>query len=84
VPDADSTMSSNIVRFVLLVVLALLVGSMFGTWVGYDPAGLSASAYVEQQQNAIRSLNTLLPAMGAKVPKQHGNFRELIERRVIA
>jgi len=58
-------MSSNIVRFVLLVVLALLVGSMFGTWVGYDPAGLSASAYVEQQQNAIRSLNTLLPAMGA-------------------
>src|SRR5712672_2719250 len=58
-------MAANIVRFVLLVVLALLVGSMFGIWVGYDPAGLSASAYVEQQQNAIRSLNTLLPAMGA-------------------
>ena len=58
-------MAANIIRFVLLVVLALLVGSMFGIWVGYNPAGLSASAYVEQQQNAIRSLNTLLPAMGA-------------------
>ena len=58
-------MTANIVRFVLLVVLALLVGTMFGIWVGFDPAGLSASAYVEQQQNAIRSLNTLLPAMGA-------------------
>ena len=58
-------MTANIIRFVLLVVLALLVGSMFGIWVGYNPAGLSASAYVEQQQNAIRSLNTLLPAMGA-------------------
>ena len=58
-------MAANIVRFVLLVVLALLVGTMFGIWVGFDPAGLSASAYVEQQQNAIRSLNTLLPAMGA-------------------
>jgi uncharacterized membrane protein len=55
----------NVVRFLLLVTLALLVGTMFGIWVGYNPAGLSATAYVEQQQNTIRSLNTLLPAMGA-------------------
>ena len=58
-------MAANIIRFVLLVLLALLVGTMFGIWVGYNPSSLSASAYVEQQQNAIRSLNTLLPAMGA-------------------
>lgn len=58
-------MTANIIRFVLLMLLALLVGTMFGVWVGFDPAGLSASAYVEQQQNAIRSLNVLLPAMGA-------------------
>lgn len=38
---------------------------MFGIWVGFNPASLSPSAYVEQQQNAIRSLNLLLPAMGA-------------------
>ncbi len=54
----------NILRFALVVLLALLVGTMFGIWVGFNPSSLSASAYVEQQQNAIRALNTLLPAMG--------------------
>jgi uncharacterized membrane protein len=58
-------MVANILRFLLLVLLALLVGTMFGIWVGFNPASLSAATYVEQQQNAIRSLNTLLPAMGA-------------------
>lgn len=58
-------MIQNIVRFFLLLVLALLVGTMFGIWVGFNPAALSATAFIEQQQNAIRSLNTLLPAMGA-------------------
>jgi uncharacterized membrane protein len=45
--------------------MALLVGSMFGIMIGYNPASLSASAYVEQHQNAVRSLNTLFPVMGA-------------------
>lgn len=58
-------MAANIIRFVLLLSLALLVGTMFGIWVGFNPASLSASAYIEQQQNTIRSFNTLLPAMGA-------------------
>ncbi len=58
-------MVANIIRFVLLMLLALLVGTMFGVWIGFNPAGLSAPAYVEHQQLAIRSLNTLLPAMGA-------------------
>ena len=58
-------MTANALRFVLLLLLALLVGTMFGIWAGYNPAALSASAYVEQQQNAIRSLDTLLPAIGA-------------------
>ena len=34
-------------------------------WVGYNPIALSAAAYVEQQQNAIRAFNTLLPVIGA-------------------
>jgi uncharacterized membrane protein len=59
------TMAPNIIRFLLLVLLALLVGTMFAIWVGFNPASLSALAYVEQQQNSIRSLNTLLPVMGA-------------------
>jgi uncharacterized membrane protein len=57
-------MALNIVRFVLLVLMGLLVGSMFGILVGYNPATLSASAYVEQHQNAVRSLNTLFPVIG--------------------
>ena len=58
-------MLAIILRFVLLVLFGLLVGTMFGIWVGYNPASLSAVAYVEQQQNAIRALNTLLPLIGA-------------------
>ncbi len=58
-------MLANILRFVLLLVMALLVGTMFGIWVGANPAQLSPPAYVEQQQNMIRSFNTLLPVMGA-------------------
>ena len=58
-------MTLNIIRFALIVLLALLVGTMFGIWIGFNPASLSALAYVEQQQNAIRSLNTFLPAVGA-------------------
>lgn len=53
------------IRFVDLLLLALLAGTTFGIWAGYDPAGFGATTYVEQQQNAIRGLNTLLPAMGA-------------------
>lgn len=58
-------MASSVSRFILLFLLALLVGTMFGIWIGFNPSSLSAAAYIEQQQNAIRSLNTLLPAMGA-------------------
>jgi uncharacterized membrane protein len=58
-------MTMNTLRFVLLVLMGLLVGSMFGILIGYNPASLSASAYVEQHQNAVRSLNTLFPVMGA-------------------
>ena len=58
-------MIENTLRFVLLMLLALLVGSMFGVWAGADPAPLSAAAYVEQHQNAVRGLNVLLPVMGA-------------------
>lgn len=58
-------MAVDLARFFLLLLLSLLVGTMFGIRIGYDPAALSATSYVEQQQNAIRAFNTLLPAMGA-------------------
>lgn len=52
------------VRFVSLLLTSLLVGAMFGIWLGFNPAALTATAYVEMQQNAIRALNVSLPALG--------------------
>jgi uncharacterized membrane protein len=57
-------MLTVVIRFVSLFLTALLVGTMFGIWLGFNPAGLSAGAYVEMQQNAIRSLNVSLPVLG--------------------
>ncbi|MDX9752093.1 MAG: hypothetical protein RBT71_13520 [Flavobacteriales bacterium] len=42
---------------------ALLAGTSSGIWLGFDPAGFSASTYVEQQQNLVRLLNTLMIAL---------------------
>ena len=54
-----------LVTFVTVLLAGLLVGTMFGIWLGYDPATLSGPAYVEVQQSAIRALNLTLPALGA-------------------
>ena len=58
-------MSATIIRFVDLLLVALLVGTIFGIWIGFNPAGLSPATYVEQQQHAIRALNTFMPLLGA-------------------
>ena len=52
-------------RFASLFLTALLVGTMFGIWIGFNPAGLSVGAYLEMQQSTIRSLNVALPWLGA-------------------
>ena len=57
-------MTATIIRFVDLLLVALVVGAMFGIWLGYDPAGLSVATYVELQQHAIRALNTVMPVLG--------------------
>ena len=58
-------MTTTFVRFTNIFVAALVVGAMFGIWLGFNPAGLTASAYVEQQQSAIRALNVSMPVLGA-------------------
>jgi uncharacterized membrane protein len=58
-------MATIALRFGLLLLLSLLAGTMFGIYAGFNPAPLSSMAFVEQQQNAIRGLNVLLPSMGA-------------------
>jgi uncharacterized membrane protein len=58
-------MTKPIVNFANLLLAALVVGTMFGIWLGYNPADLSPRAYVEQQQHAIRALNVTMPVLGA-------------------
>jgi len=52
------------IRFVSLLFTSLLVGTVFGIWLGFNPVALTATAYVEMQQNAIRALNVSLPVLG--------------------
>ena len=52
------------VEFANLLVAALVAGAMVGVWLSCNPAGLDATSYVALQQQAIRTLNTTMPALG--------------------
>ena len=52
------------IRFLNIILVALVSGATFGIWFGYNPKTFSASTYIEQQQGAIRGLNTMMPALG--------------------
>jgi archaellum biogenesis protein FlaJ (TadC family) len=56
-------MATPIVRFLNIIVVALLAGVSFGIWIGFNPTSLSASAYIEQQQNMLHSLRSLLVSL---------------------
>ena len=64
-------MARLVIRSAALVVAALVVGAMFGIWLGHNPATLSPGAYVEQQQEAIRTMNVSMPALGSTGPHRH-------------
>jgi uncharacterized membrane protein len=57
-------MQQDIARFASVVFTALIAGGTFVIWGGYDPAPFSPATYIEQQQNAIRGLNVLMPVLG--------------------
>ncbi|MFH4965570.1 DUF1772 domain-containing protein [Gaetbulibacter sp. M235] len=57
-------MTKNIIRFLNIIMAALVAGTIFGIWVGYNPKDLSAPTFIEQQQSAINALNTLMPILG--------------------
>lgn len=61
----SARMTRTLVKFATLLLAALVVGTMFGIWLGYNPADLSPAAYIEQQQHAIRALNITMPVLGA-------------------
>ncbi len=57
-------MTSLIIRFIDIVMAGLIAGILFGIWLGYNPKTYSVSTYLEQQQGAIKSLNTIMPLLG--------------------
>jgi Domain of unknown function (DUF1772) len=57
-------MTTTLFGFANLFVVSLVVGAMFGIWLGYNPMNLSYTAYLEQQQQAIRTLNVTMPLLG--------------------
>ena len=56
--------TTTLIRFFNIVMAALVAGTIFGIWIGYNPQNLSAPTYIEQQQNTINALNTLMPILG--------------------
>ncbi len=48
-----------------LMLLALVAGSMFGIWRGYDITTYAPATFIDVHQGAVRGLNMLLPALAA-------------------
>ncbi len=57
-------MLENAFSFASLLMAALVVGAMFGMWLLFDPVGLDAVTYINQQQQGIRKLNQMMPLLG--------------------
>jgi uncharacterized membrane protein len=57
-------MITQIIRFFDLVLVGIISGILIGILLGFNPGSLSESSYLEQQQNAIKALNTLMPLLG--------------------
>jgi uncharacterized membrane protein len=53
-------MTTSIIRFLNIIIAAILAGTSFGIWMGFNPLNLSPTTYIEQQQNMLRSLNVLM------------------------
>ena len=57
-------MTTQIIRFLNMLMAGLIAGTLFGIWIGYNPKNLSVNTFVESQQGAIKALNTLMPVLG--------------------
>ena len=56
-------MTTKVIRFLNIILAALLAGVSFGIWIGFNPMNLSAPAYLEQQQNMLRALRILMVSL---------------------
>ena len=52
------------IQIVAIMLIALIAGSTFGIWQGYNPALYSQDTFLQVHQGAVRGLNILLPVMG--------------------
>lgn len=50
-------------QFLAALLFALVAGSVFGIWRGYDPTAYAAATFLEAHQGAVRGLNALLPGL---------------------
>lgn len=53
-------MGTSVVRFLNIIIAALLAGVSFGIWIGFNPMDLPASVYIVQQQNMLQALRVLM------------------------
>lgn len=53
----------SFIRFANVIIAALLAGTSFGIWFGLNPSHYSPSTYLEQQQQLVSSLNTLMVSL---------------------
>ena len=58
-------MTATAIDFANLMLAALLAGAVFGAWLMMQPGGLDAATYVMQHQNGVRTLNGVMPPLGA-------------------
>ena len=58
-------MFALMVDFSNLLLAALVVGALFGAWLFLDPKGLDVNSYVTVQQQGIRTMNNVMPVLGA-------------------
>jgi hypothetical protein len=56
-------MTISFIRFINIIIAALLAGTSFGIWIGLNPLNYSPSTYVEQQKQLVMSLNTLMVSL---------------------
>lgn len=57
-------MSKTIIKFFSVIFSGLLAGALLIIMLGYDSTKFSYTTYVEFQQGAINSLNTVMPIVG--------------------
>ena len=58
-------MFALMIDFANLLLASLTVGAMFGVWLFFNPVGLDASFYIALHQQGIRTMNRVMPALGA-------------------